>query len=936
MLPIVRYLPVCIALAVSFTGISSAQHTLPWRTSSGPVYFEPNTSLHSEEVLYFARGLAYSLELTHDAVVMRFSDGAPLRMNFPYSELDAAGMLPGKSNYYLGAPRTGVPHFARVRYRSVFPGVDMVIYNAKSGIEYDWIVAPGADPAAVRFSFTGARDIRLNQNGDLVLETAAGQVRHRSPRVYQEGGGGERDIAGGFVVEGDSVRFRLGEYDRQRALIIDPQIVFAAAMGASYRVDSGTLHRENNSAASGVALDRAGNVYVSGSSVSCNTCIFVTKLNPEGTQVLYDTVIPAAQLQYLGPGHHPYSPSAIAGDPDGNVYVTVLADAASLSAAGGKLTSAGGIDMLLAKFDPAGKLKATMVIGGSKDDRGTAITLGPDGYLYVAGTTMSQDFPTSPNAFRADRLGPLNFFALKVDPKALDGETPRSRAVVYSALLGTYSVTHLPINSSRIESSPTVNIGADASGNAYVSAYTDCTGLTATAGALQTNCLAAFPDRPAAVVLKLDRMGAKILWAAIPFGSSGAFIDRLVVTSQGAIYAGGGTSPGFPVTGNAFRKSALTLERTTTAFVAKINSDGTAFGYATYLDACCGVGGLAVDSAGNAVVTGYGGTAQFPVIQGFQAQPGGYLCVLKPDGGGLVWSTFLGRGVPSALALDAAGNVYVAGSGINPGKAASLIRQSGPIWVLKISPDGAPALIDGVAESAAFGPGLPRPGGLASIFVHGLNVPGQVLAAGPPFPTELAGVRMFAGGVPAPILSISNIGLPGAPGSQQVNLQVPFESAGSFVEMRYQGLSSYAIPDTGAPGIFTLADGSGAIQHASGYSLVTPQDPVRKGEVIIVYATGLGPVWPPVATGSTASGPAPIPTGACGIGRTGIYSNAGEVLYAGLAPGFPGLYQVNIRASPNLPSGQTSLRITVVGCYAIGVQRSPAPHDSNSVPLPVE
>jgi len=251
-----------------------------------------------------------------------------------------------------------------------------------------------------------------------------------------------------------------------------------------------------------------------------------------------------------------------------------------------------------------------------------------------------------------------------------------------------------------------------------------------------------------------------------------------------------------------------------------------------------------VDFAGNAVVPGYGGTAQFPVIQGFQAQPGSYLCVLKPDGSGLVWATFLGRGYPSAMSLDGAGNVYVAGSGINPGKAASLIRGTGRIWFLKISPDGAPALIDGVAESAAFGPGPPRPGGLASIFAHGLNVPGHVLAAGPPFPTELAGVRMFAGGVPAAILSISNVGSPGVLGGQQINLQVPFESAGSFVELRYQGISSYAIPDTGSPGIFTLADWSGAIQHAAGYGWVISQDPVRKGEVIIVYATGLASPWP--------------------------------------------------------------------------------------------
>ena len=158
------------------------------------------------------------------------------------------------------------------------------------------------------------------------------------------------------------------------------------------------------------------------------------------------------------------------------------------------------------------------------------------------------------------------------------------------------------------------------------------------------------------------------------------------------------------------------------------------------------------------------------------------------------------------------------------------------------------------------------------------------------------------------------------------------------MELHHQGLSSYTVPDTASPGIFTLADGAGAIQHAVGYGLVTPQNPARKGEAIIVYATDLGPVSPPVDTGVSASRPAAIPTSTCGFGfgRTGVESNAGEVLYAGLAPGFPGLYQVNIRVSPSMTSGQTNVRITLASCNLIGIQRALVRYDSNSVPLPVE
>lgn len=150
--------------------------------------------------------------------------------------------------------------------------------------------------------------------------------------------------------------------------------------------------------------------------------------------------------------------------------------------------------------------------------------------------------------------------------------------------------------------------------------------------------------------------------------------------------------------------------------------------------------------------------------------------------------------------------------------------------------------------------------------------------------------------------------------------------------MKYQGLSSYALPNPSDPGIFTLADGSGAIQHGADYRLVTAQDPARKGEVIIVYATGLGRVSSP----PTAGGPSRIPSDSCGSSRTGVISNAGDVLFAGLTPGFPGLYQVNIQVSPNLASGQTNLRITLVECVTRTTSPIPYRYDSNSVRLPVQ
>ena len=942
MFTLVRCLQVGFVLAASQVISNGAPPPVPSQVPPGSAYFEPNSGSHAEDVLYFARGLAYSLEFHHDSVAMKFSDGTSLRMNLPSAEISPAGMQPGKSHYYLGHPRTDIPHFSRLRYRTVFPGIDMEVYSNQSEIEYDWIVQPGADPSAIRISFTGARKMGLDHNGDLLLDTSAGQVRHRSPRVYQEVDGSQHELLGSFLLKENSVRFQLGEYDHQRKLIIDPQIVFAAATGISSRYDSGTLHVLYNSIAFGIGLDRAGNVYVTGSFNRPPAFIVVTKLSPDGTEILYETGIATADLGDRGPAQWPYPPSAIACDLDGNVYVTLMADTASLAAVGAsQLTSFGGIDVMVAKLDPTGKLVGTMVIGGTKHEFPSSITIGPDGQLYIAGTTSSQDFPTSEGAFRTDLVGTLNFFALKVNPRLIGAETPFSRALVYSALLGTYSSTSPPVYSERIEERPAVNIAVDGTGSAYVSAYTDCTGLMPTAGALQTKCVVP-PFTNTAVVLKLNSMGAKILWIGMPSGSTAAFIDRLVVTPQGSIYVGGSTLPGFPVSEKAFRRTALPADRTAyaskenaTAFVAKITSDGTAFVYATYLDARRGVEGLAVDPAGSAVVAGGPATETFPIINGFQLQPNGFLCALKPDGSGLLWSTFLG-GSSGGIVLDASGNVYSAGSG-NPGKPVSN-SMSGPISILKISPEGAPALIDGVADSAAFLSGVPRPGGLASVFVHGLKVTGQVFSPGPPYPTELAGVRIRVGGVLAPIFSISNIGPTNAPGSQQVNIQVPFSSPDSRLELRHEGLSSFApLFGRASPSLFVLPDGSGAIQHASDYSVVTQQNPARKGEVIIAYATGLGTVRPLVASGTPAGGPAPIDAyGSCVIPRPGLTSNVGEVLYAGLTPTFPGLYQVNIRVSSALLSGQNSLKVSLYGCVSYPPKVFLTSYPSNSVPLPVE
>ena len=179
------------------------------------LHFEPNRGPAEPQVRYVAVAPQYTLALSDTAIAMQFPRGGSLRMNIPHAVPEAVDPLPGRTNYYLGgdpaAWRTGIPNYARVRYRSVFRGVDLVVYGDQQEIEYDWVVAAGGDPSAIRFSFTGASHLRVDANGGLVLEAAGREIRHRKPCIYQVEDGRRREIQGGFVLaHNGQVRFRVG------------------------------------------------------------------------------------------------------------------------------------------------------------------------------------------------------------------------------------------------------------------------------------------------------------------------------------------------------------------------------------------------------------------------------------------------------------------------------------------------------------------------------------------------------------------------------------------------------------------------------------------------------------------------------------------------------------------------------------------------------
>src|SRR3989441_1834599 len=313
-----------------------------------PLSFEANHGQTDRQVKFLSRGSGYSLFLTSNETVLSLrkptapaaqrridtvamgQEGAEnkaitttvLRTRLvganPAAEISGLEELPGKSNYFIGNDpkkwHTNVPNYARVKYRNVYPGVDLVYYGNQRQLEYDFTVRPGADPSRIVLGVQGADRLEVDAQGDLVLHTAVGPIRQRKPVIYQEIDGDKKEIPGGYVLTAThQVSFRIAPYDPSQPLVIDPVLVYSTYLGGS-----------GNDFGDDIAVDALGNAYITGATFSTNfpTTVgafqgggndaFVTKLNPTGSALVYST--------YLG-GSGGDSGNGIAVDSLGNAYV---------------------------------------------------------------------------------------------------------------------------------------------------------------------------------------------------------------------------------------------------------------------------------------------------------------------------------------------------------------------------------------------------------------------------------------------------------------------------------------------------------------------------------------------------------------------------------------------------------------------------------------
>ncbi len=630
-----------------------------------PLSFEPNVGQTDSRVQFLARAPGYGLFLTGPETVLRLH-GATGEVVVRWQFIGANRRMrgegvdpqPGTANYFFDSDparwRSRIPTYGKVRYKDVYPGIDVIYYANRRQLEYDLVLAAGADPGWIRLAFPGARHLYVAENGDLVIETGVGEIHQRRPAVYQDSPEGRKPVAGRYVLAANGVAgVRLGAYNPRLPVVIDPVVVYSTLIGGGA-----------NETGAGIAVDSSGNAYVTGTTASMDfpvtppiqtaahggKDVFVIKFNTSGSGIVYST--------YLG-GSGDDIGAAIAVDSSGNAYITGNTFSANFPTRNAVQASYGGTssmsfgDAFVAKIDPAGgSLVYSTYLGGGGDDAGFAVAADGSGAAYVTGVTSSGDFPASAAAFRAFLSGASDAFVTKLSA---------SGTIAYSTYLGGGATEQ------------GYGIAVDPSGNAYVTGATASTDFPAV-NAFQPQC--ASSGTPFGVscadafLAKLNASGSGLVYSTYLGGGATDLGRAIAVDASGNAYVAGATnSTNFPVTSNAFQHGFGSGPED--AFLAKFNAAGSALVYGTYLG---GTGddiayGIAVDAGGAAFVAGSTTSSDFPTASAVRSACGSvcadaFVAAINAAGSALIYSTYLGgSGTDRALAIaaDSLGGVYVTG-----------------------------------------------------------------------------------------------------------------------------------------------------------------------------------------------------------------------------------------------------------------------------------
>lgn len=688
-----------------------------------PLTFEVNQGQTDERVKFLARSSGFSLFLTETEAVLKLRKkkgekilSSALAMQFEgansSARIEGIEEQESKSNYFIGNDQSkwqrNVANYGKAVYRELYSGIDAVFYGSRREFEYDFVVAPNADANQILLNFRDAKKVKIDENGSLVLKVKGETVKFAAPVSYQETENGRQAVMSRYVLKGkNKVAFEIGEYDKTQTLVIDPKLLYATYIGGNTEFID--IVEGKGDSINGIAIDSAGNAYLTGNTdssdfpVSSNAyqpemelrgddaCLiggpllcgdaFVMKINSSGTAIVYST--------YLG-GHNSDEGFAIAVDTAGKAYVTggtdpfnagnfcinpylfptTLNPYQNKACYGARRDSDAFFTVLTSGGDD---LVYSTYFGGADEDQGNAIDIDAAGNAYIAGESNSDNLPTK-NGFQNDHgnnnTDVNDAFIAKFNPNE-NG----NNSLLYASLLGGNG------------NDQATGIAVDAAGNAYVVGLTASNNLAVKApgGAiLDSSFNGGTSDGFIAKIDPTNAVNATSLVSLTYYGGAGIDVINAVAvepaTQRAHITGRTSSATGFPLL-NAFDTSVTATD----AFVAKLNADVTAQFYSSFLGGSSFDEGRAItlDEANNVYLSGNTLSSNFPHINAFQnAHAGGgdafvtkISAVSVASQPKILYSSFLGgagsgstsgREDGNAIGLDKKGNVYLGGTTASP------------------------------------------------------------------------------------------------------------------------------------------------------------------------------------------------------------------------------------------------------------------------------